>query len=258
MSLTLDASQSLVIDVFNPGPPQQIQIGGKFIKGEDIHFVYRTENIPSYVTNPTQIVIPCYYDSLESITAWRGLGVGSVASIFIHCYIRQGGASTNNRVTTLFSGWISDANPVGFPLIDRCDDTDILAGYSERFCTVAPAPAMRYTPPAGMPVKIVGFIGSFVTAAAPANRYIGLGVVDAVPAFVCLVRHATACTAGATWNVFGVPATGNNWVAGNELGIVLPDIVISDPWRFQADVLNVQLGDAWVGCTVICRPYVNF
>ena len=258
MGLHLDPTQELIIDFFNPGLAVNINVSGIWLKDGKPEYFSAIINVPTYVGIPTQYVFSVYYDELISITAWRPIAPAGTFSMFAHAYIRQGGAQTNLRVMNLFSGWISDGNPAGYPNIDRTDKGDCLAGNFQVACVVAPAPACTFTPVAGMPVKITGFNGTFTAAGPAGNRFIGLGIDDGAGVIFQGNYNLTAWPALSVVNVFGMSPGAIQVTSGNDCGVPLPDYIIRDPELFTANILGALAGDVWANSIVVYRPYFDF
>lgn len=253
----IDPTQELVIDCYNPSGPNTILIDGEWTKDNKLQYLHAEMLVPKWTGAPSQIILPQYYDALLGLTAWINLLPAGFSSMFIHAYIRQGGASSANRVFNLFSGWVSASNPISYPPVSREDIEDNLAGIVAANCIVAPAPAMRFAPLLGNPIKVVGFTGSFTTSALVGNRTIGLGVVDGVPSFIELVQHPTLITAGLNTTVFGVAPDGTTWVSNRLFGIPLPNFEIRNPYEFRANIDGALAGDSWSACKIIYRPYFD-
>jgi len=256
--LYCDPSQSLVLDAFNPGINLTIRLSGLFKKGDDLIYMSRDIAVPNFNGTPTQLVIPLYYDEILSLSCWKPVSPAGIFSCFVHAYIIQGGLQNVVRVNSLFSGWVSDSNPISYPWSDRVDCEDNLAGIFQGTCTTLPTPSCYFPVTLGMPIKVVGFRGTFVSSLAVANRNIGLGVDDGSGNLICVSYNTTNFPAGSTVYVSGCPSSADPITIGTHITVPLPEIEIANPRFFRADVLNADINDAWNTSYVYFRPYFNF
>lgn len=256
--INVDPSQSLILDLFNPALPINVVISGMFKKGDELTYMSRTIIVPTYTIAPTQIIIPLYYDSIISLTCWKPVSPAGNFSCFCHSYVIQGPFANNVRVINLFSGWISDSNSISYPLVDRVDDTDVLANFIQQNATILPTPICQYIPTLGIPIKVIGFSGTFVTSIAVANRIIGLVVDDGGGLNLQANYNPTVFPALTTVTVYGSNIYAQPFTSDNIITIPLPDMIISNPRRFRAHVLNINANDQWTAAVLVVRPFVDF
>ena len=255
--LKVDPSQSLVIELYNPALAVNIIMSGVFRRGEELTYMSRTIVVPPYAAGPTQVIIPLYYDEIISLSCWKPVSPAGHFSCFAHAYIMQGPAINNVRINSLFSGWISDGNPIAYPNIDRVDDSDVLASQIARAPVILPAPDMTLLPVLGMPFSIIGFSGTFTCSANIGNRNIGLGVDDGGGGLLLMNYNPTNFPALQVVTVYGSNKYAQPQTFGNIITIPLPDIIIANPRRFVANVIGVLALDSWTNCIAIIRPYVD-
>lgn len=257
-SLRLDPSITLVIDAVNPGTAVQFFVDGQVINKGEVNYFHRSLNVPTYGGAPTQLQIPTYYDELISLSAWKAILPAGVASIFVHAYLTQGGVGEPSRVMSLFSGWVTDSNPISFPAVARDDVGDNLSGYFTHPVVTVPNPRMYSSPTLGMPFEVVGFRGTYTASGVAGNRNIGFAIDDGAGNIITAIGDNNNRVAGSVTTVIGHREHNVHILAGNTLYLPLPEIMIFQPWRFTDLVINQNAGDAWSNCVLTMRPYVNF
>ena len=256
--LKVDPTQSLVIDLFVPSLAVPVVINGVFRKGDELTYMTRNIQAQPFAGNPTQLIIPLYYDEIISLTCWKPITVAGHMSCFVHCYVIAGPLVNNIRVNSLFAGWVSDSNPISFPPSDRVDDDAALAGIIQRTATILPVPVMSLLPVLGMPFEVVAFRGTFTASVVPGNRNIGLGIDDGAGNLIQVNYNQTNFPALSIVTVTGSSKFSQPTTFGNRITIPLPDMIISNPRLFRADVINVNAADAWTDAFVFIRPYSDF